>query len=649
MKNKSKIYSYYKICFISGLFLSLISLELNAQNRILELEKELVRMSIDIPELNDKVDISVNGVSVQELLRGIANNVKINLTVDPSIDVKVVNNFSQVRVIDVLLYLCKEHKLDISRTGNIISIIRYTEPPKEIPKAVRKKINVSYDPAYNIISMDVSNDSLLSVVKEIINQSGVNITLSPGLNNQMVTGYLKDSPFNQGLSSFAYSNNLKFSQIDDNFYLFEKADQKEQLEEIKGEKSDKKSISGRKGEDVMIEIPEDRIISVDSISVFAEKRPIIELLNEVTMSTGVGYFILSPIQGEASLNIQNVNFEQFLIYLFQGTNYTFKKHNNVYLIGDRKLEDLKCVKLVQLQYRTIENIKELIPADLVQKVSVYEFTEQNSVLLSGSMVDIETVESFIREIDKIVPVILIEVIIIDHSKKYGMQTGIKAGMSDDLNTVKSSGTIAPSVDINIGTESINNLLNSINGWGFVNLGKVTPRFYMNIKALEDNNLIKIRSTPKLATLNGHEASLVSGETKYYREESNAYYGSQIPQLEKAFQWKAINADLTINIKPIVSGNDQVTLEIEVQQSQFTPREYELAPPGSVTRTFKSLIRVKNEEMVLLGGLDRNTSSETSQGLPLLARIPVIKWFFSSRSRSNEDAKLSIFIKPTIIY
>ena len=74
-----------------------------------------------------------------------------------------------------------------------------------------------------------------------------------------------------------------------------------------------------------------------------------------------------------------------------------------------------------------------------------------------------------------------------------------------------------------------------------------------------------------------------------------------------------------------------------------------APPGTATRSFKSRIRVDNEDMVLLGGIDRNTREKGSSGLPLIARIPVLKWLFGVSTDNKVDEKLSIFIKPTVIF
>ena len=98
-----------------------------------------------------------------------------------------------------------------------------------------------------------------------------------------------------------------------------------------------------------------------------------------------------------------------------------------------------------------------------------------------------------------------------------------------------------------------------------------------------------------------------------------------------------------------SDQEDVTLTIEAEFSDFISPDVKGAPPGNATRKFISKIRVKNEEMVVVGGLEEVSKSDIGSGVPLLSRIPIIKWLFSSRSKESTDSKLPIFVKPTIVY
>jgi len=168
--------------------------------------------------------------------------------------------------------------------------------------------------------------------------------------------------------------------------------------------------------------------------------------------------------------------------------------------------------------------------------------------------------------------------------------------------------------------------------------------------MEENGNLKIRSTPKLSTLNGHRANLSIGETTYYVVTSQNYFGSQNPIPSEVRNYVPIDAELGVSIKPLVSGNGQVTLEINVIQSDFSgERIEEDAPPGLTSREFSSIIRMQNQDLAILGGLEEKIKNDSGRGVPLLARVPVIKWLFSERKREDTKQKLTILIKPTVIY
>lgn len=121
-------------------------------------------------------------------------------------------------------------------------------------------------------------------------------------------------------------------------------------------------------------------------------------------------------------------------------------------------------------------------------------------------------------------------IIADVTKAHIREAGIEAGLGNA--PASTSGTLSAGIDMKLNAASINKLINSFNGFGSVNLGRVTPDFYMNLKFLEESGDIELRSTPKLSTLNGHEATLKSGETRYYKEVASNIIGTQNPIPER---------------------------------------------------------------------------------------------------------------------
>ena len=289
----------------------------------------------------------------------------------------------------------------------------------------------------------------------------------------------------------------------------------------------------------------------------------------------------------------------------------------------------------------------LIPEDIVKDLDVKIDVELNSFIVSGPSQNIERFKDFIAYIDKPVPVILIEVMIIEIDKNATVETGIKMGVGDA--PTNTTGQVFPNLDMNIGASTINKVIGGFNGFGSFNLGQVVPNFYLQLKAMETNGNIKIRSSPKLSTLNGHRANLSIGETSYYAVTERNIYGYQNPQTSEITNYLPVDAEFALNIKPLVSGDGQITLDINVTQSTFNGIKIaEDAPPGMNSREFNSIIRVMDQDLVILGGLEKQVKNDSGQGVPVLSRIPVLKWFFSSRKREDQKSKLTILIKPTVI-
>jgi type IV pilus assembly protein PilQ len=385
-----------------------------------------------------------------------------------------------------------------------------------------------------------------------------------------------------------------------------------------------------------------------NIQIAAENIALDEIVKALAAELKLDYYLMASLQGNTSLNLKTGNFEEVLLNLFESTPYTFSKTGGVYLIGERKAEGLRKTVVYQLQNRSIGDLISFIPANLTKELELKEFTDLNSLVISGSVPQTQELIQFLEQIDQVVPVIAIEVIIVDYRKNRSVSTGITAGLGTEPSG-PTSGRIVPDAQFSFSSASLNNLIGNINKGSTINLGKVTPNFYLSIKALETDGVLKVRSTPKLATMNGHEATLKIGNTEYYINEQTIFQGTLSPQTLNNRTFVPVNADLAITIKPFVSGNDQITMEISVEQSDFTERITEDAPPGKVTRSFTSMLRVRDGEIILLGGLEEKTTESSGSGLPLLARIPVIKWLFGNRTKGKSSSQLNVFIKPTVIY
>ena len=636
MKPIIRIFLLTAFLFLTG------GARLFAQERFDSIEARLNLIGSENPGLYEKVEVSVDGISMQEFIRGLGTANNLNVSVESNLSAKIYQNFSNVRVLDVFMFLARKFDLDINLTGSIISFTQHHAPVPVLVKAAPKVLNINYDSGTNNLDMDLSTDSLKFVVKEITRQSQKNVLCSPDLSGKLVSGYIQGTPLPQALNMLAFSNNLKLVNTKDNVFLFVKPDVP--TSGANGTNSSSSSHNSFGSASGSYKVKSD---GNKSVTVEAQAAPIYDVINAVSNEVKVQYFLFSELKGLTTFNIENAPYESFLNHVLNGTDYTFRKQGDVYLIGDRNIEGLRATKVIQLQSHEVQKIVDFIPADLKKGVDIKMFPDLSSLILCGSEPRIDEIESFIRQIDKPVPNISIEVMIVDVNQSHTVATGIEAGLDQQPRTT--GGTVFPGLNLTLSSSTINDIISGINGMGFVNLGSVTPNFYVTLKAMETQGILKIHSTPRVATINGTEAKMSISNTEYYLEQTNQQVVTTVAQTIVTNVYKPVNAELAITINPRVSGDEQVTLEITVKQSTFTTRISPTAPPGNTSRDFKSIIRVKNGEMIMIGGLEEETTNESGSGVPLLSRIPIIKWFFSSRTKAKTKDKLTIFIKPTVVY
>lgn len=641
------MYQRFTLFILSALLC--FSLEVSAQQpRIQAIQNQLEQLSATVPGLHGLVQLSVSGVSIQEFVSALAKSNNLSIDIDPKLNIRVANNFNNVTALDILVFLAKNYSLDISFTGPIITLSQYQDPSLNVHPV--KEIKAKYNPSDNTLSLELENDSLSVVARKITQLSGKNIVVTPQLSGKRVSAFFANAPFEAALEKLAFANDIKMVKTADNFYLFQPLGENEESY-VNGDRNTavrkvfKPAVQSAAAGNLGLFIHTlggQKMISLD-----CNNASIQDLVKSASQEMGKNYFLYSDIKGTITSHVTDISYDNFLSSLFQGTDYTYRMENGNYLIGDRKLEGLRNSKVIMLQNRSLDTVQAMIPMEWKKGVEIKEFREQNTLLLSGPGPQVAELESYIKQLDQLVPMVMIEVTLVDINKGRTIATGISAGVAD---SVKTGGTVLPGFDFTFSSGSINDFLNRLGGVAHLNLGHVTPNFYASIKALESNSNVQVHSVPKLTTLNGHTASLSIGSKRYYLiQTQNVLPSLTSPTSVFSQQYNAVEANLVINIKPIVSGDDQVTLGINVNITDFIGTPPTNAPPPTSTSKFESIVRAHNEDMIVLGGLEREEDSDTASGMPILSRIPILKWIFSSKNKTHTKIVTLVFIKPTIIH
>lgn len=601
-------------------FVLLFFVEGKAQNTGDSIKTKLDSLSISsIPQLNDTINLSLTNISVSDLLSSVSSHIGININVDP-ITTIVHNNYSKIRAKDLITLLCHEYDLRLEVFGSILSLKKNERLPYTLQ--LQKNANES-------INYDMKDAPLPEFAKKLAEATGVNIFIPRQFNTFQLDGYAQQIKVEEALLNIAKSNGFNIQKETPKLFVIE--------EILLGENA---TSNGRRT----------KIENTDGKFVVRQKNASLQnLIIEVAEKTNSYVSFSEEIKEKHDVFLPFTTFEDFLSSILLGTNFTYKKQDSTYFIGSKSKNEMHSHFIYKFQNRKVDSLSYLLPEKMKEFVEIAEYPELNSALFSGDIISLNEMKSLCKQLDQMIPLVLIDVILVETSNSLDISTGITAGLAKSgADVPQTGGTINPELDFTLNGSSINSILRSV---GLSNIGTVNANFYMQLKALEKNGMLEVKSTPKLSTLSGNKATLSIGETVYYEEKTLSLYGSLNPGSQEQVIYRPISAKLGVDIRPVVTGDNFVNLDISVIQSSFTERvgKEGTGPPGLVSREFKSMIRVKNGETAILGGLEEARKEKSNSGIPLLSRIPIINFLFSGKSNKKDDKKFTVFISPKIIY
>ena len=145
------------------------------------------------------------------------------------------------------------------------------------------------------------------------------------------------------------------------------------------------------------------------------------------------------------------------------------------------------------------------------------------------------------------------------------------------------------------------------------------------------------SNPKLFAMDGEEAKLTQGTTLV----------KVIPASgDAAGSTEEIPQNLSITVTPEIIG-DKVKLNLKL--SNDNPGDEK--DDGSVTtneESITSIVQITAGDVAVLGGVYKNTRTDTENYVPFFSKIPILGMFFRQKTEQDNKTQLLIFLSANIV-
>ena len=169
-------------------------------------------------------------------------------------------------------------------------------------------------------------------------------------------------------------------------------------------------------------------------------------------------------------------------------------------------------------------------------------------------------------------------------------------------------------------------------------------FNIVLRSLLTRGEAKYLGKPKVVTLNNKTATITTSTDATVGFTSTTGYASSTLNTSSPERKRV---GLTLQVTPQVNREGYVTLYVQPSYSDLVSSGFDNTK-DTTTRAASTLVRVKNGQTVVIGGLLTSRETEQVRKVPLLGEIPILGWLFTSKSTSKSTTDLVIFITPTIL-
>lgn len=354
------------------------------------------------------------------------------------------------------------------------------------------------------------------------------------------------------------------------------------------------------------------------------------------------------VKGTVTLKLKKVPWRQAFHILLKTNGLGMEKSGNVIRIAP--LERFKQEKealaqnkkanetladtvteIIKVNFATATDVAPRLKAVLSDRGTIDTDTRTNTLIVNDIPSYIKKAKNLLKSLDLPIKQVLIEAKIVkvetDAVKDIGIQWGGAWGDTKNDHyygiTGNAGSTGQPGITPGAGTPTVTNnyVVNlpasgSTSGLGMI-FGKV-GLFNLNLKlsAMKNKHLANILSTPKVLTLDNHQARIGQGQEIPYQTTSDAGTTTEFKK-----------AELSLEVTPHITNNDNVSMDVKINKD--SQGEMTTDGPAINTQQIQTTLLLYNGETAVIGGIIEKNKTDDENKVPGFSEIPVVGTCYSN--------------------
>ena len=427
--------------------------------------------------------------------------------------------------------------------------------------------------------------------------------------------------------------------------------------------------------DVKLDEVEEKSLPTRKISLKMTDINVSVVLRALARASNQNIIVSEKVGGKININIAQAPWDQVFLGILrtQGLSYAWEGDIIRIMTADDMEQDLKrqarqremklteqpITRIVPVKYASADNLKDNLEKFLTPDKegnpigSILVDDHTNSLIIQAIRNDLKSIIAVIDQLDKPTPQVLIEAFIVEANKDVARELGIQwgglvrtaKGTGVGFGTGRDSGvlgdTVTSAVDPVSGTV-VDLPAQALSGFEPFSLGLV----YQNIgdvllsaqlSALQDKGKLNILSSPSITTLDNQTAFIESGDDIPFQTVEDG---------EVNVEYK--KAVLSLRVTPHVIDATTLKMYVNVHKDEADFSRTVLGNPTIITKNAETNVIQLDGQTIVIGGLNKETTSRSDTGVPFLEDIPGLGYLFKRKSSDDRLEDLLIFITPHIL-
>jgi general secretion pathway protein D len=263
----------------------------------------------------------------------------------------------------------------------------------------------------------------------------------------------------------------------------------------------------------------------------------------------------------------------------------------------------------------------------------------NSIVVLATQREYEIIASIVKELDREQKQVFVKARVIEISENRAHQIGVQYGL--EYGRANSDGLFTFAMNMGGAAVAVSDVLASV-----VKLEAIKSALALGatVNFLKTNGAADVISEPSVLCVNNQESKIYVGQTESIA--TGTTQGTSTTDLSRT-SYTREDIGLTLKVKPRISNDNKVSLEIETTVEDVLPGGL-AGMPTTTKREVTPRAIVRSGESVIVGGLIRNKASETVNKVPLLGDIPILGHLFSYDSQTGDQLNIVIMLTPYVV-